>query len=468
MIVGEYMKKILILFLSIILIPINVFAETCNAEGVTIQSIEMLEKAAGAAELSAAKANGTVIDLDISFTRVDDYINYKITIENNTDGDYVLDESMFNKKYTNVKYLFETDNMIVKAGSTRDLTLSVSLINDPGVGKFNETNSFDLDLTGGKISNPSTGVKSLLYILPVLLIVAFVVVYSSKKNKTFKAMMLTLALVILIPTIVKAVCKCNIKINSTITVENCKYKLVTDRSSFDEDSNVREICLGSNEVVASEKLTCSAFRIVQAAQSASFMAKKGFSNYNAYLTIYRISRNNDEPLLGDNSYIKVYSDNQLIKTIRKEDIPPHYYFMEHGYYYDDNFIIPLGRYEDIYVEPSMDLRNKIGYDVDYERPDNYIESDCSEGDIVVTSSDAIDKIATLKSQETYYDLYGFSNCKNSSGKYVAKPGSRSDLSFRNAKPYNSDIHYDVVSPLSVEETPVCEGDTYHAIWYINK
>ena len=40
------MKKILIIFLSILLIPINVFAETCNAEGVTIQSIEMIEKAA--------------------------------------------------------------------------------------------------------------------------------------------------------------------------------------------------------------------------------------------------------------------------------------------------------------------------------------------------------------------------------------------------------------------------------------
>ncbi len=428
----------------------------------------MIEKAEGSAEITPAKANGTVIDLDISFTRVDDYIKYKITVVNNTDGDYVLDESMFNKKYTNVKYLFETDNMIVKAGSTRELTLSVSLINDPGLGKFNETNSFDLDLTGGKISNPPTGVKSLLYILPVLLIVAFVVIYSSKKNKTFRAMMLTLALVILIPTIVKAVCKCNIKINSTITVENCKYKLVTDRGSFDEDSNVKEICLGSNEVVASEKLTCSGFISVQEYDSASFTVKEGISNYNAYLSIYRISRNNDEPLFGDNSYVKVYSDNQLIKTIRKEDIPPHYYFMEHDYYYDDKVIIPLGKYEDIYVEPSMDLRNKIGYDVDYERPDNYIESDCGEGDIVVTSSDAIDKIATLKSEEEYYDFYGFSNCKIRDGIYVAKSGRRRAQYFANVKSYNSDMHYDVVSPLIVAEIPVCEGDTYHAIWHIGK
>jgi hypothetical protein len=126
-----FMKKFILMLLVVLLMPVTVLAETCHADGVTIESIEMIEKSEGSKELSPAKANGTSMDLDISFTREKDYIIYKVVIKNNTENDYVLDEAMFTKNYNNVSYKFETDNKLVKAGNVRELSLRVELISVP-------------------------------------------------------------------------------------------------------------------------------------------------------------------------------------------------------------------------------------------------------------------------------------------------------------------------------------------------
>ncbi len=455
------MKKILILFLSIILIPINVFAETCNAEGVTVQSIEMIEKAAGAAELSAAKVNGTVIDLDVSFTRVDDYIKYKTTIKNNTDVDYVLDESMFNKKYTNVKYTFETDDKMVKAGAARDLTLVISLTKNPTVDKFNETNSFDLDLTGGEIVNPPTGVKSLLYMLPVLIIISLVVLFISKKKTSFKTIAVILALVITIPTVVKAIYKCNLKINSTVTVEGCKYKLTTDIGSFEEGSDVREICVGANEIVASEKLTCKGPRFYfegsPSRRGTSRDARVPSDYTYLYLILSYENHGTIEPVFNDNSYIKVYSDEnktKLIKTVTKDDIMPHYYSLEDGKYLDlieRYMLIPIGEYDDAYVTLSKDLRNKVEYTVEHgpDPEEVYYEGSCPSGANVVTSEVINEKISNLIYSNDQDGLVGFTNCVDVDEQEELNPVYPADMAF--------------ASTTSTHQ--VCTGNKYKAIWY---
>ena len=129
------MKRLIVL-LIILLIPFNVFAETCDPSGITIQSIEMIGKSDGSNELNSATANGTNINLDISFTKVNDYINYKLIIKNNTEDECVLDESMFNKNYKNVEYKISTSNKTITAGSTKEIVLSVSLKNDATIGMF--------------------------------------------------------------------------------------------------------------------------------------------------------------------------------------------------------------------------------------------------------------------------------------------------------------------------------------------
>ena len=100
------MRKICILLLAIILIPITVYADTCNPDGITIQSIKMIEKSDSTRELTEANVNGTTLNLDIMFSKEKDFIKYKTTIKNNTEDDYVLDEKtkkvsekvLFNKR----------------------------------------------------------------------------------------------------------------------------------------------------------------------------------------------------------------------------------------------------------------------------------------------------------------------------------------------------------------------------------
>ena len=483
-----FMKKFILMLLVILLMPATVLAETCHADGITIESIETIEKSEGTKELSSAKANGTYMDLDISFTREKDYIIYKIVIKNNTENDYVLDEAMFTKNYNNVSYKFETDNKLVKAGNVRELSLRVELISIPENGHFNEKNTLDLNLTGGAIENPPTGVKSLLYVIPVLLIIGFLVVFTAKKKTSFKAMALLVGLLVSIPTIVNAVCKCNLKVNSTITVSNCKYKLITDKGTFEEGKDVKDICVGANEVADSSEFICKGFTYYSEYDAAAYFGdddtptiteatsfgdrsispKMLFSrpaNAYAYMIIY--SYKPSEPLFNDKSYIKVYSDYEkknLIKTITKNDIDGHYYVLEENKYLDTFVVIPLGEYGEVYFTVSRDLYNKIDIDVDYDDPEDYHENSCPAGSPIITSSIVIDKIESMIYSVDDEDqaLYGFSNCQNEYGEWVMKPNNYRRREFESRGLRRTPVlrGASVYKPSQI----TCAGNEYHAVW----
>jgi hypothetical protein len=431
------MKRLIVL-LIILLIPFNVFAETCDPSGITIQSIEMIGKSDGSNELNSAKANGTNINLDISFTKVNDYINYKLIIKNNTEDEYVLDESMFNKNYKNVEYKISSSNKTITAGSTKEIVLSVSLKNDATIGMFSETNSFDLELTGGKIVNPPTGVKSLLYFIPVLLILGFIVFYVSKKNRAFKTIAIILVFAIIAPTIVKAVCKCNIKIDSKVTVENCAYKIVTDIGSFEEDKDVKELCLGNDDVIDGSTIKINSVW--------SYYGMWDANNPTAFL-YYRVYPKIIGPVFNDNSYIKVYSDEnktQLIKIITKSDVPSHYYYNLLGAHSaDSDFIYKIGDYNKIYFTVSEDLKNKIMVGIGYGKSSEYHESSFTgEGEFAISNINIINKIEYLDSSFENVDIISFTNCENTQedGGNTKKLGK------------------------AMVEPEKCTGTTYYAVW----
>ena len=464
------MRKLFFLLLVFLFIPMTVFAETCNSDGITINSIEVIEKSEGTKELSAAKAHGSNLDLDISFTREKDYIRYKMIIKNNTEDDYILNESMVNKKYNNVSYDFETDSKLVKAGSTREIILKVELTSNPEGSHFSDTNTISLDLTGGKVENPPTGVKNLLYFIPVLIIIGFIVVFAAKKKTSFKVMLLLIGLLISIPVIVKAVCKCNIKINSTITVSNCEIKLITDEGSFEEGKEVREICVGANEVIDSSEMMCKGF-----GSSSGGMAEAKDASLADYAFIFIYSRDYDsrEELFVDSSYIKVYSDENkrnLVKTITKADINEHYYNLEYDMYMDVYAIIPIGKYEELYLTLSRDLRGTISYYVEHLPYSEYKEDTCPAGYPIITGKGIIDKINYLV--ETYetseLEFEGFSNCKDREGNYVSKSRRvvRNVTDSTVFRSQNRQMELDTVTPLLIYEPEItCSGNEYHAVWY---
>ena len=415
------MRKICILLLAIILIPITVYADTCNPDGITIQSIKMIEKSDSTRELTEANVNGTTLNLDIMFSKEKDFIKYKTTIKNNTEDDYVLDEFMFNKKYSNIQYTFETNDKVVKAGTTKDIILNVSLINTPTESRFKETNTFDLDLTGGKIENPPTGVKTLIYLIPILIVIGLMVFIIAKKNNAFKMVAVILAFMIIIPTIVKAVCKCNLKINSTITVENCKYILRTPEGSFEPDKDTKEVCIVSEDILENYNKT------QQRSMHESYSYDLGY-----YEIIYlKLNNKTSDVFFSDTSYIKVYSDERktnLVKTITKDDIYDHYYYLKNNNndiltgYLDNYAEVIIGKYEKIYFDISSDLISKLELDVRYTNSNDIYTNSLTNHEII-TDTVLGDKVEYLR-HHTNADATSmyFSNCRNSQGKYEYEVG----------------------------------------------
>ena len=407
------MRKILLFIITILIfIPTFVFAED---NSVVIESITMIDKSPTASELSPAKADGTSIDLDISFAKVNDYIKYKLVVKNNTDDDYVLDESMFIKKYTNVSYTFETDNKTVKSNSTREVTLNVKYEVAKDYGVYNETNTFDLGLTGGPLENPSTGVRSLLFIIPIALILGFIIVKNINNRKVFKAMIIIVG-VLSIPTIAYALNKCIIKINSKITIENCRFKLVTDRGTFEEGKEVRELCL------IDEAFNDYDFEYYRTGTVCDqYYSPQHPHLYVSFDTYGGVSYIRD--IMNDSSYINFYSDagkTNLIRTVTKKDFPDKDFYSISNMSSSKSVYIPLDGYTEVYYDSSSDLQYKFSVrKTFFEKMEkwNY------KYDVLTTSKELGDKIDTLYFSDKL-SILEFSNCNDGR----------------------------------------CEGNVYHAVW----
>jgi hypothetical protein len=295
-------------------------------------------------------------------------------------------------------------------------------------------------------------------------------------------MALIVGLLVSIPTIVNAVCKCNLKVNSTITVSNCKYKLITDKGTFEEGKDVKDICVGANEVADSSEFICKGFAYNvnyydddTPTEAASFGDTSIFPEMMiasrpsyAYMYIYNYKRL--EPLFNDKSYIKVYSDYEkknLIKTITKNDIDGHYYVLEENKYLDTFVVIPLGEYGEVYFTVSRDLYNKIDIDVDYDDPEDYHENSCPAGSPIITSSIVIDKIESMiysaDDEDDGQILYGFTNCQNEYGEWVIKNNRKSGGILFKKGTFKSSPAFSGTRAYTPSQI-TCSGNEYHAVW----
>ncbi len=448
------MKKFFIfLYAFLLIIPVNLYAEECYSDGVTLQSVTMVDKSEYAKELTKARGRGTLLDLDIAFSKQNDYIKYNVVVKNNTDTNYVLDESMFNKDYSNVAYIFETTDKTVKAGQTRELELTVKLANMPTDDLFNETNTFNLNLTGGKISNPETGIKSLLYYLPVIAIIGITITLAVKRNKAFKVMVMFIGALVAIPLIVYAECKCNITIISTITVEKCKYRLRTTKGSFEEGKEVQEICLNEASAIEGEKYT----------NKLLYDYSNTYSDDNPYAFIYMENgdRSYREPFFGVGSYVKIYSDaakTNLIKTITAKDLPGQYYDLNEGNYTGQVFELLIGQYSEIYYTLSPDLISKAMVYIDYGRIENLQnETDNLENHLLVTDQNKINAINHLSQSISDDTVIYFTNCT------YRFPNEETIIRDMNGISFTEPILNRLSHSIGQE---ICEGNIYYAVWDI--
>ena len=226
-------KLILPVMLFLILIPFMVNAETCDTDKITIDSVTIQEKSNNVTEVEQPVIEGKKIKVNLKMMEVNDSIEYKLVVKNNSNEDYELDKNSLNANSDYIEYTLKTDDdsLVVKSGKTKDVYLKVQYKNEVpdsefSDGKFNDNKSFVLNLLNGQtievpdtIKNPKTGDRLIFLMLICIVCVGITMYMVLNRKKAPKYMVLLLAMMITIPASVYALCKIEVSIESNVTIE---------------------------------------------------------------------------------------------------------------------------------------------------------------------------------------------------------------------------------------------------------
>lgn len=217
--IFEKCRKILLCF-SMIFVVFFSITNVYASDGVTIKSIDLVDKSINTTEASKAKANGLSMDFDLKFKEVNDYAKYKIVVENKDSKDYKIsvDSNFENSKYISYKY----DNAdILKANSDTEFYVTVTYnkkLDESNYvdGKYSEKNSAVLKLSDA-VNNPKTFNNSWSLIVLVIMCVILIFLFKNKKNRGLNVLILFSLLSV--PLFVKAIDYLKITVNSNVVIE---------------------------------------------------------------------------------------------------------------------------------------------------------------------------------------------------------------------------------------------------------
>ena len=178
-------------------------------------------------------------------SEVGDNIEYRFVIKNDSNEDYEIDKTSLNLNSEYINYSFETDDNsnIVKANSSKNVTLKVEYKTEVPEDKFenglyNDNKTMTIQLLNvnvmevpGTLKNPSTGVKLYILISMILLLVSGTSYVLLKRRKYTKFMILIIATAMVIPVSVYALCKFDF-----VIVSNIKINEKNECTSFEEDN----------------------------------------------------------------------------------------------------------------------------------------------------------------------------------------------------------------------------------------
>ena len=210
-------------------IPVIVNAETCDVDKITISSIGVSNTLGNAYEYDDPIIEGKNIDFGVVLMSVGDAIEYKIVVKNDSNEDYELNKNSLKSPSEYVDYsVSSSDNsFVVKANSSKEIKLRVTY-NKPvpanafNNGVFENEDKLSLNLSTGNNTkenipnNPNTGVRVFLIVLIMILFLIVFTLLIINKKKYIKYLVLIGLLVI--PTSVYAICRCDITVNSHIGI----------------------------------------------------------------------------------------------------------------------------------------------------------------------------------------------------------------------------------------------------------
>ena len=218
------MKKILyLLLITVLFIPSMVNAAECDTSKIYIDSIKIDKTTGNAIELEDATAKDKKVNLNIRMATKDDEIIYELVLKNESNEDYEINKNSINLNTDYLEYSLDSDNNnIIKANSTRTVKLRVKYKTEVDQSKFvdgvyqdNITMKVNLR-TEDTPSNPNTGISYIIVFSIILLLSGiYLIIYKKKKLST---LMIFVGL-ILLPVGVKALCTCEIVVDSKVIIK---------------------------------------------------------------------------------------------------------------------------------------------------------------------------------------------------------------------------------------------------------
>ena len=241
------MKKIVI---SIIMFLLAFMVTPVYAvDDVSIESIELDSKSDTSIIVEEATASNLSIKSNVKFTEVNDYVKYKVVINNKSNKDYMLSENKSKNEFIEYEYSYDDNNKIVEKNKKTTMYINIKYIKEVKEealvdGFYNEVDNLVIDL--GNEENPNTGrIVLKLIILIILLMFVFLSVYLKVKNKKNLSV---IVLLLLVPLSVYAIEKLQIKIENKIEIEkvyNSIYWAVQDK---DNNGSNETLVISHNEV----------------------------------------------------------------------------------------------------------------------------------------------------------------------------------------------------------------------------
>ena len=218
------MKKLsflIVLFLSFMIMPNVLAKDTVSIESVTVDS-----KSDSTIIVNDATYNGLSINFDVKFFGVNDYIKYKVVVDNPTNKDYeITSNSDLNiGEYISYDYNYGDTGNIIKKNSQMTMYINIKYNKEiPNNlfknGIFTERNNLTIDLgndDSNNIVNPKTGNYILIFVIMLMIIGISIVVFNPLNNKKYYS--LIIIGILLLPISIYAIEKLQINIDSNVVV----------------------------------------------------------------------------------------------------------------------------------------------------------------------------------------------------------------------------------------------------------
>ncbi len=247
------MKKTLFL-LFLLLVPFIAKAE------VKITNVELVDFKEELEVEKNPSYEGLTIKFNLKFSEVEDFAKYKVTIKNETNKEYGIDDwTEFSKgEYVKYEFFASKETKIIKANDEEDFYIVITynkqmpdeLIKQNN-GKYIEDNSMVINLSSNESEQVNPKTKAGLIIIVATIISALALIIILYNNHKIHHFTIPILLLLLIPITIYAIEKITIKLETKIEIvipedffyiesRGCYYEMIYKDVKYRKGSTFNE------------------------------------------------------------------------------------------------------------------------------------------------------------------------------------------------------------------------------------